>query len=179
MPFRHRAPSMRSMVTIACALALGAAVLSVPTRAFGAGPARCTTSQLRVDKTGENDATSHRGIEFALRNVSSTTCTLRGYPSMRLLDGAARSMPDSIAHFGGPPNGPAIHTVTLKPWHRAFFGIYFAVSGPCPAAVYAWGVRFTPPGAARGVVWYAGRFDLCGPGPARVQISPLRASPQF
>ena len=69
--------------------------------------------------------------------------------------------------------------MTLHPWHRAFFSMYFGVGGPCPAAVYAWGMRFTPPGARVGLAYYEGRFDLCGPAPASVGISPLRARPQF
>jgi hypothetical protein len=161
--------------TLACALIL-AAVTALPSAALGSGPARCRTANLRVDFRNEDDALSHRGLNFALRNVGPTTCTLRGYVSLRLLDSGARAMATHEYHFGTPP---AVHTVTLHPWHRAFFTMYFAVSGPCPAAVYAWGMRFTPPAASAGLVYYEGRFDLCGPGPAQVGISPLRASPQF
>jgi hypothetical protein len=157
----------------------GSVAVLVPSSAVGSSVARCTTAHLRLDLTGEDDALSHRGLNFALRNVGPSTCSLMGYPSLRLLDATAHPMPTGAYHFGGPPGGPPPHRVVLHPWRRAFFTAYFAVSGPCPAAVYAWGFRFVPPAASSGLVWYEGRFDLCGPGPAQVGVSPLRASPQF
>jgi len=169
---------VKACVGAACMLSLAA--VAVPTAALGSGPARCKTADLRVDFRGENDGLSHRGLNFALRNVAPTTCTLRGYVALRLLDRTAHPVATGEYHFGGPSaGGPPIHTVTLHPWRRAFFTMYFGVGGPCPAAVFAWGMRFTPPAAHSGLVYYEGRFDLCGPGPAQVGISPLRASPQF
>ncbi len=40
----------------------------------------CTASQLRVSPAGRNGATGHLFAYFAFRNVSRTTCVLRGYP---------------------------------------------------------------------------------------------------
>ncbi len=134
----------------------------------------CVTSNLRLDKIGEDDFTSHRGWIFAVRNVGSRTCQLRGYPKVRLLDAGARPMQTTIGHFGGPARA-----VVLIPWHRAYFATTYAVSGPCPAAVFAYGMGITPPRARPRLVWYAGRFDLCGPGPARVNVSPVAATRQF
>lgn len=163
-------------VIVACALT----PIAAPSIASGSGPPRCQPANLRLGFRGENNALSHRGLDFALRNVGPATCTLRGYVGVRLLDSTAHAMATHEYHFGGPSTGgPPLHTVTLHPWHRAFFTMYFAVSGPCPAAVFAWGMGFTPPSASRGLVYYEGRFDLCGPGPASVGISPLRARPQF
>jgi Domain of unknown function (DUF4232) len=157
-----------AVATLACGVLLISMGLAVP--ALGLGPAtpRCSTSNLRLDKVGENDFTSHRGWIFALRNIGPATCHLNGFPRARLLDGSARTMPTSDVHFLGPAR-----TVVLHAWHRAFFAITFAVSGPCPAAVFAYGMRITPPGAVSRLVWYAGRFDLCGPGPAVLSVSPV------
>jgi hypothetical protein len=147
---------------------------AVPASGVAASTPACSTSNLRLDKIGENDFTSHRGWDFAVRNVGPRTCRLKGYPAVRLLDSKANGMPTRIVHFGGPA-----HTVVLVPWHRAFFSTTFAVSGPCPAAVFAYGMRFVPPGASSALVWYAGRFDLCGPGPAVVSVSPVAFPRQF
>jgi len=127
-----------------------------------------------LDKIGEDDYTSHRGWVFALRNVGSHTCQMKGYPAVHLLDANARIMPTTIAHLGGPA-----HPVVLAPWQRAYFATVYAVSGPCSAAVFAYGMGITPPRAASRLVWYAGRFDLCGPGPAVVSISPVASTRQY
>jgi len=169
-PGRHRAAALAMI----CALALSVAVFIVPASGVAASAPTCSTSNLRLDKIGENDFTSHRGWDFALRNVGSRTCHLKGYPSVGLLDATARPLPTDIGHFGGPP-----HNVVLAPWHRAFFSVTFAVSGPCSAAVFAYGMAITPPQASPRLVWYAGRFDLCGPAPASVNISPVAFPRQF
>jgi Domain of unknown function (DUF4232) len=127
-----------------------------------------------LDKIGEDNFTSHRGWIFALRNVGSRTCQLKGYPAVHLLDANARVMPTIIVHFGGPA-----HTVVLAAWQRAFFATSYAVSGPCPAAVFAYGMGITPPRASPRLVWYAGRFDLCGPAPAEVSVSPVAPTRQY
>jgi hypothetical protein len=161
-----------AMIAVAAAVAVWAVAFAPDSS--GAAPAtpRCSTFNLRLDKIGENDFTSHRGWNFALRNIGPTTCHLKGYPNVRLLDAHARVMPTRMHHFAGPP-----HNVVLAPWRRAFFSVTFAVSGPCPAAVFAYGMRVVPPHDAPRLVHYAGRFDLCGPGPAVLSISPVASSP--
>ncbi len=158
----------------ACGALLAAAALSVPAASSASQTAGCATRSLRLDKIGENDFTSHRGWDFALRNVGTVSCRLKGYPAARLLGSAAQPMATRESHFGGPARA-----VVLAPWHRAFFSITFAVSGPCPAAVFAYGMRIVPPATSSGLVWYAGRFDLCGPGPARLSVSPVAFPRQF
>lgn len=134
----------------------------------------CGASTLRLDKIGEDDYTSHRGWIFSLRNVGSRTCQIKGYAAIHLLDANARVMPTTVVHFGGPA-----HPVVLAPWQRAFFATVYAVSGPCSAAVSAYGMGITPPRAGASLVWYAGRFDLCGPSPAVVSVSPVSSTRQY
>jgi len=157
-----------------CGVALAAVGSAAPSIGFAASTPRCSTSNLRLDKVGGSNFTSHRGWIFALRNVGAATCQLKGYPSARLLGRGAQAMSTRIRHFGGPAG-----TVVMPPWHRGFFAITFAVSGPCPSAVFAYGMRILPPGASKGVVWYAGRFDLCGPAPASLSVSPVASSRRF
>lgn len=156
-------------------IALLAIALARPTAGLAAASTpTCATSNLRLDKIGEDDFTSHRGWIFALRNVGPVTCQLKGYPRVRLLDADARPMPTTIGHFGGPA-----HVVVLAPWRRGFFATTYAVSGPCPAAVFAYGMGFTPPRARPRLVWYTGRFNLRGPGPAEVNVSPVASTRRF
>lgn len=166
--------SLALALAIASFIAWPAVALTSPTARLAASTPTCAPSNLRLDKIGEDDFTSHRGWIFALRNVGSRTCQLRGYPSIRLLNAHARPMPTTIDHFGGPA-----HTVVLASWHRAFFATTYAVSGPCSAAVFAYGMGITPPRASPRLVWYAGRFDLCGPAPAEVNVSPVEATRHF
>jgi Domain of unknown function (DUF4232) len=166
-------PRPRAVVS-AVAILVCSAGLAVPATGVAASTRVCSPRNLRLDKVGESDFTSHRGWNFVARNVASRTCHLKGYAAVRLLDAHASAMPTIVGHFGGPA-----HTVVLAPWHRAFFSVTFAVSGPCPGALFAYGMRFVPPGASSGLVWYAGRFDLCGPGPAVVNVSPFAFPRQF
>ena len=163
-----------ALLVLAGVFASSAVAFARPTKAHTASTPTCATSHLRLDKIGDNDYTSHRGWIFALRNVGSRTCQLRGFPAVHLLDASARVMPTTIVHFGGPA-----HPVVLAPWRRAYLATVYAVSGPCPAAVFAYGMGITPPRARSPLVWYAGRFDLCGPGPAQVSISPVASTRQY
>jgi hypothetical protein len=169
-----RTRSLVLVLVLAGVLGSSAVALAHSTKARAAVAPTCAASNLRLDKIGEDDYTSHRGWIFTLRNVGSRTCEMKGYPAVRLLDASARVMPTTVVHFGGPA-----HTVVLAPWRRAFFATVYAVSGPCPAAVYAYGMGITPPRAGSRLVWYAGRFDLCGPGPAVVSISPVASTRQY
>ncbi len=173
--FIARQRRLALVLAVATAIALLAVALTRPLTGLAAAPTpTCATSNLRLDKVGEDDFTSHRGWIFAMRNVGPGTCQLRGYPHVRLLDAHARPMPTTIGHLPG-----SVHTVVLATWRRAFFATTYAVSGPCSAAVFAYGMGITPPRASPRLVWYAGRFDLCGPAPAAVQVSPVAATRQF
>ncbi|HEV3388239.1 MAG TPA: DUF4232 domain-containing protein [Solirubrobacteraceae bacterium] len=169
-----RRRSLAWVLVLAGVLGSSTMALAHSTKARAAFTPTCAASSLRLDKIGESDYPSHRGWIFALRNVGSRTCQMKGYPAVQLLDAGARVTPTTIVHFGGPA-----HPVVLAPWRRAFFATVYAVSGPCSAAVYAYGMGITPPRAASRLVWYAGRFDLCGPGPAVVSISPVASTRQY
>jgi hypothetical protein len=171
----RRRPRWPALILVAiCALVGWELALAGPASGLAASTPRCSSANLRLDKIGENDFTSHRGWGFALRNVGSRSCHLKGFPAVRLLDANARAMPTRMGHFGGPA-----HNVVLAPFHRAFFSVTFAVSAPCSSAVFADGMAIVPPDASRRLVWFAGRFDLCGPAPALVNISPVASPRQF
>jgi Protein of unknown function (DUF4232) len=167
--------------TTGLAVVLVAAATSVvlaiarPTVGMGATASPiCTSANLRLDKIGESDFTSHRGWIFAIRNIGQRSCRLTGYPNIRLYNAHARPMPTKIEHFGGPAR-----SVRLNSFQRAYFATTYAVSGPCQSAVFADGMGFTKPQTGSQLVYYAGRFDLCGPAPADVSVSPVSARRKF
>ena len=92
----------KSVLTVSTVIACALAMIAAPSFASGSGPARCQPANLRLGFRGEDDALSHRGLNFALRNVGPATCTLRGYVSVRLLGSTARAMATHEYHFGGP-----------------------------------------------------------------------------
>jgi len=171
---RGRRGPARTLLVLAAAAGLAFSMGLLMSASAGALAPRCATSNLRVDKVGEDDFTSHRSWDLALRNIGSGTCRLKGYPGVRLLDSGARIMSTTVIHTGG-----AQPTVTLAPWHRAFFTFTFATNGPCTHAVFAYGVRVVPPGASPRLVQYEGIFGLCGPSPARVTVSPVGPTKPF
>lgn len=159
----------RSRAIAAIVLAVGlplAWLVLVPLRAHAASQVvpppplttpTCSVSQLRLDKIGGQGFTGHREWDFALRNVSSHTCKLAGFPKIKLLDKNANPITYKIVHHG-PSNG----AVVLHTWKRAKFAFVFTVSGPCiPHSFNAFGLRVTPPGASHSLVWYAGSFGVC------------------
>ena len=98
---------LRALAASGAACGLGVVLLAAPSIGVGAtGPAirTCSISNLRVDKVGESDFTGHRGWIFALRNIGSRTCKLRGYPSVRLLGASAQNLPTTVDHFGSSRN---------------------------------------------------------------------------
>jgi uncharacterized protein DUF4232 len=170
----RRRTRLQRLLVLTGTLALIATGLYAPAASSARPTPRCSAAGLRLDKVGEQGFTSHREWALALRNVSPRTCRLKGYPKVALLDSGARFMRTVVTHHSGPQRN-----VVLRPWKRAFFTFTFATNGPCPSAVFAYGVRVIPPGASLNDVWYAGRFGLCGPAPAHVDVSPLQATRPF
>jgi hypothetical protein len=87
---------------------------------------------------------------FALTNTSARTCTLRGYPQLRLYDTSGQSISTTIRDSNAYQfNDPGPHTVSVRPHRRVYFG-------------FGW-VRMEPDGSAKGCV-YISRVHLLVPG---------------
>ena len=109
----------------------------------------CAASQLRLALVRVLGATGHRSWDLAFSNVGSTSCSLRGYPSVELVGRSGRAI------------GPRVlrdrlfrtETVDLAPGQRAFFTLVYAIAGPCrPRSFNADGLAVIPPGAGRRLV---------------------------
>jgi len=161
----------RSVLVACCVLAaIGASAAGTS----GAAPPRCSGSHLSLEFVRQTAATSHRFLDLALRNVGTTTCRMRGYPSASLKDAGAHVIGVSVDHV----TGFAVRTVVLAPWHRAFFTFTFVDKGPCiPNFFSAYGIRIRPPNTTRHFVLYRGRFDVCSPSVGgNPGVYPLRAT---
>ena len=166
--FRGRTYSRLGMVTVLAMLVAG---LAAPSSSLSASTPRCSTSNLRLDFVNEEAATSHRFWNLALRNVGPTTCHLKGYPGVGLLDVNAKAINDPVVRQTGFKQ----RNVVLTPWQRAYFSFSYAVSGPCiPNFFYAYGIEVFPPNGTQRLVYYRGRFDVCGRSLSQPRVYPVR-----
>lgn len=108
----------------------------------------CATTQLKVVLGIANGAMGHVGQEVHLQNTSSSPCTLSGYPSLQLVDGAGKPLATHVID-GSDYIVPRIRvrTVTLAPHGAAAFLIGYADgtgygSAQCPKSS---SVKIYPP----------------------------------
>ena len=95
-------------------------------------------------------------IDYAFKNVSSSPCTLKGYPRFELLDtsGAVRPRGRAInsPQLPGDEAKQPPKLVTIEPGKQAGFRVYYNSGGagymgkPCPVSRK---VRITAPGTTR------------------------------
>jgi len=103
---------------------------------------RCHTSQLAAtDDSGQGAGGSFYG-GVTLRNTSTTTCTLYGYPGLQRLTSTKKMLPTLVQRTGKAPS-----VLALGPQQQASFGYSYGESPPdtgrCPPA--AGQVEVTPP----------------------------------
>ena len=149
------------------------AVSSPTPYAAGAGSPTCAPASLRLDATGGQAFTSHREIVFALRNVTSQTCHLKGFPGVGLLDQHAALLSPTVTRVAGPKP-----TITLHTWQRAFFRVVYTVGGPCiPHTLNVYGLQVTPPNDTGHLAYYLGRTSMCAPPDATVTAVSHNSAP--
>jgi hypothetical protein len=80
----------------------------------------CTGSQLSIkDEHGDNAMGGQTGEYYSFKNGSQSPCTLKGAPTIALLDGAGHKIPGQKAM----QSEDTAETVTLQPGGKAFFSI--------------------------------------------------------
>jgi hypothetical protein len=127
-------------------------------------PLPCLSTGLRLTFLASQGATGHLEVTFALRNVTGTMCTLRGYPGARLLDAAGRSIVTRLKRGGGffPDTLSPPSRVLLAPRASARFGLSFVTNNEYAGArrcVRAAALESVPPGGAGAL-----RISLTGGG---------------
>lgn len=136
-------------------------------------PPRCTQDQISLRSGSDGAATTHYRRNIVLTNVSSTPCSLRGYPGVRFVDASGTTQPTDQR------NGASFmwsthetNTVALEPGGTASFAIAgydydAAANQACPTA---YGVEVIPPGQRQGVVVHVD-WPHCFNG--QVDVSPV------
>jgi len=109
---------------------------------------QCTRSQIGVTAAGAGAGLGHVGVLFTLRNTSSASCRLEGYPAMQLFGSNGQALPTTVIRaVTGAYLFPAVvpHRVALPPGAVASFDLQYgdnpfgaqaneAYAQACPAA---------------------------------------------
>ncbi|GGS09462.1 hypothetical protein GCM10010252_55880 [Streptomyces aureoverticillatus] len=124
-----------------------------------AAPARCTADHLALSLGRIDAGAGQRHAPLVFTNTGSTTCALRGYPGVSLLD-------SSGDRVGRPARraGSMLPPVELDPGESAFASLHTVGRGvtdkPCwPRADQ---VQAYPPGSTRALRTPAAPFEVCG-----------------
>lgn len=112
----------------------------------------CASSQLTVELGPSGVAMGHVGSVVSFKNISNATCTLDGYPGLKMLDGAGHPIPTEVTD-GTSYTVPSIpeQIVTLVPDAVASFELGFSDStgyGTASCSTSA-KVEITPPSSDR------------------------------
>jgi hypothetical protein len=170
----------------------GLAGASVSLRVLAAAPAAsaswppCSTRQLTMTAAGTGAGLGHVGVLFTLRNTSSASCRLVGYPGLELLSSNGQELPTTVVRAAsGAYLFPAVvpHRVALPPGAVGSFDLQYgdtpvgaAANEPyataCPAATRA---EVTLPGAAGHAVVPASMAPCSG----QVLVSPVVPGAQW
>lgn len=138
---------------------------------------RCRTGQLRLSEAFGGAAAGSDWFDFAFTNVSATSCTLRGWPSVELRFAGGRLL---VIHVRGryvTQSGRVIpvHRVTLRPSDAASFALHAAgthnggracpqtgdVAAIPPGDTAPLPARLEPGGLTKAVVWACrGKADV-------------------
>jgi len=87
----------------------------------------CKASQLSVKPIEGLAAYGTKYYLVSLKNVSSTSCTLKGYPQLRMLDAGGKSIATVVTHRGAFAGAKAtgVTLVTVKPAWSALFSLMY------------------------------------------------------
>jgi hypothetical protein len=89
---------------------------------------QCTPSQIGITATNAGAGLGHVGVLFALRNTSSASCRIEGYPGLQLLGSSGQALPTTVVRaVTGAYLFPAVapHPVALTPGAAASFALQY------------------------------------------------------
>jgi hypothetical protein len=126
--------------------------------------------------TGSQGAAGTLEVTIGLKNTSTVTCTLFGYPGGLLLDGAGHPLPTTVLRGGSYRfTSFAPTTVTLVPTASAYFNIGYSdvpagSETSCPTST---SMEITPPDDVNHLTIPA-QFTVCNEG--TLTFSPVLAA---
>jgi Protein of unknown function (DUF4232) len=159
--------------TVVMFAAVGAAALAAPAPGSGAASPNCVSSQLSLQFVDFQGASGHRFWQLAFKNLAST-CTLRGFPRVQLLDANGHVIRVTVKHETGP-----VPTVLVAHGKRAHFTFTYLDGAFCTNHFYASRIKAFPPNDTRGFLFNPvpanrGPIFICS---GTEQVSPVRAHP--
>lgn len=143
------------------------------TTSTAAGLARCATTGLAGSVVGSSGAAGTIETTVALKNTTSTPCSLGGFPGMQMLSSSGSSLPTTVVRTGSYAfTAMPATTVTIPPGQSAYFNIGYSDvpvgnETTCPTSA---SVQVTPPNALDHLVISAA-FSPCGGG--TLVVSPV------
>lgn len=144
--------------------------------------ASCTASQLAVELGSSDAAMGHIGQVVSFKNISTTTCALKGYPGVKMFGAAGQPIPTEVS------DGPSYivpvlpeKTVVLTAGSEASFDVgYSDATGygtaVCPTSAQ---VAVTPPNARQAITvsWRIQPYG--GSTIAKLQCGQIAVSPVY
>lgn len=96
----------------------------------------CTPNQLRAMPVAGLAPTGTSYFLVVLENVSRSRCTLEGYPNLKMLDRAGKSIASRISHRAPPvgKNSKEVTLITIKPGWQGLFALSYPNSTDYPRA---------------------------------------------
>lgn len=132
----------------------------------------CTRAHLQLKFVDRQGATGHRYVDYALKNVGASSCSLRGYPDLVLLTRSDRAMHGTRATVHHDPVSP-VRTVVIAPGKRAFFTFGWVDGGFCPGESFSfYGLRAFAPKDTMGFARPYARTPACGGSPMVSRVRP-------
>ncbi len=143
----------------------------------------CQSGQLSIVRGQTGGAMGHIGIAAsAFQNISTTTCTLSGYPTLQMLDALGHAMPthvidgSSYTVISRPES-----VVVLLPGKQAMFDLGYSNgtgygSAVCPTSAQ---VEITPPGSSESISVRWTLQPYGGPTIAKLRCGEITISPVF
>ena len=143
-------------------------------------PSPCRGQDLSVRHVTEDRAMGgQNSIDYAFKNTSSNSCTLKGYPRYELLSKAGTILPRGRAinsrQLPGDDTMMPAQLVTIAPGQEAWFRVHYNSGGagymgkPCPMSRK---VRIVAPGTTRAFV-VKEDISSC----RNVEVSAVRSGP--
>jgi Domain of unknown function (DUF4232) len=124
-----------------------ATITASPTTSSGGGAPPCTAAHLKLTFLGQQGATDHGELGFAVQNTSDTACSTIGYPGIQFLGQTGDALPTIPQHttrdfFGHVP----LRSLTIAPGQSASFrlGVTHGAAGPA-GCVTAYGLQVIAP----------------------------------
>ncbi|WP_339870999.1 DUF4232 domain-containing protein [uncultured Brevundimonas sp.] len=138
----------------------------------------CRGPQLQLDAAGGDAGAGHRVATLGVRNLGAAACSLKGYPSVSLVDDRNQvltTVRTDTTPGAGLPGAQTPSAVTLAPRAQAWFDVAWTVvpqeadgEGACPAAAR---IRMTAPDDTS-PVWLDRRLSPCD---GLIRVTPFRA----